>query len=103
MDTPAVPPNNKALETDLFLYVRDAAAVVKDLGFLGPGTLKASFPGLGAALAAAGSMAQGGCDSEGPKQCDIESHCRRQPDGRAVVNVPLIQIRLPDVLNCTAT
>lgn len=49
------PPNNKAFETDLFLYVADAARVLTDLGFLGTGAIKASFPGYDAALAAAGA------------------------------------------------
>jgi|SRR5579884_1109143 len=52
-----VPPNNKAFETDLFLYVRDAAAVLGDLGFLGTGSIKASYPGTAAGLAAAADMA----------------------------------------------
>lgn len=49
------PPNNKAFETDLFVYVADAAKVLSDLGFLGTGTIKASFPGYDAAFAAAGA------------------------------------------------
>lgn len=53
----AVPPNNKAFETDLFVYVRDVVAVVTDLGFTGNGAIKASYPGTAAALAAAGPMA----------------------------------------------
>lgn len=51
-----VPPNNKAFESSLFVYVRDAAAVLSDLGFLGNGAIKASYPGRDAALAAAGPM-----------------------------------------------
>jgi hypothetical protein len=51
-----IPPNNKAFETDLFLYARDTARILTDLGFLSPtGTL--AYPGRAAALAAAGSMA----------------------------------------------
>ncbi|PZS09867.1 MAG: hypothetical protein DLM70_01045, partial [Chloroflexi bacterium] len=53
-----IPPNNKAFETDLFLYVRDAAKVLGDLGFLGTAATKASYPGIPTALAAAGAMAQ---------------------------------------------
>lgn len=53
-----IPPNNKAFETDLFLYVRDAAIVLSDLGFLGKGAVKAAFPGEAAGLAAAGAMAR---------------------------------------------
>lgn len=49
------PPNNKAFETDLFVYVADAAKVLSDLGFLGTGAIKANFPGYDAAFAAAGA------------------------------------------------
>ncbi len=52
-----VPPNNKGFETDLFVYVADAATVLTGLGFLGGTGTAAAFPGYPAALAAAGSMA----------------------------------------------
>ncbi|MGH3282471.1 MAG: hypothetical protein ACRDNW_25510, partial [Trebonia sp.] len=52
-----VPPDNKAFETDLFLYVRDAATVLGELGFLGTGAIKAPYPGSAAGLSAAGDMA----------------------------------------------
>jgi len=50
------PVTNKAYETDLFLYVRDAAKALTDLGFLGGSGTAASFPGLDAATAAAGPV-----------------------------------------------
>src|SRR5919199_2179781 len=51
-----IPPNNKAFETDMFLYARDTARVLTDLGFLTPnGTIP--YPGRATALAAAGAMA----------------------------------------------
>lgn len=54
-DTSHVPPNNKAFETDLFLYVREAAGVLQGLGFVGGTGTPAPFPGLAAATTAAGS------------------------------------------------
>lgn len=51
-----IPPNNKGYETDLFLYVRDAAAVLVGLGFIGGTGTAAAYPGRAAALAAAGPM-----------------------------------------------
>jgi hypothetical protein len=56
-NTADVPPNNKAFETDLVLYVADAAKLLGQLGFLGPTGTKAVYPGDAAALAAAGTMA----------------------------------------------
>jgi hypothetical protein len=54
-DASSLPPNNKAFETDLFLYTRDAIALLQTLGFInGPGTAFA-YPGRAAALAAAGA------------------------------------------------
>jgi hypothetical protein len=55
--TSHIPPNNKAYETDLFVYVRDAAAVLVQLGFIGGSGASASYPGRAAALTAAGPMA----------------------------------------------
>jgi len=49
-----VPPNNKAFETDYFLYVRDAATVLTQLGFIGGSGTAVTYPGRAAALAAAG-------------------------------------------------
>jgi hypothetical protein len=55
----AIPPPNKAFETDLFLYTRDAIALVTARGFInGPGTAIA-YPGREAALALAGTTAAG--------------------------------------------
>lgn len=56
-DTAAVPPNNKAFETDLFLYTRDAVAVLYGLGFINGKGVPVPYPGRSAALAAAGSTA----------------------------------------------
>ncbi|MBV9278885.1 MAG: ferritin-like domain-containing protein [Chloroflexi bacterium] len=53
----AAPPNNKAFETDYFLYLRDAANVVKSLGFIGGSGQAVAFPGTTTALANARSMA----------------------------------------------
>jgi hypothetical protein len=55
-DTTRIPPNNKAFETDLLLYVADAVGILKGLGFLGPSGTAASYPGDAAALTAAGPM-----------------------------------------------
>lgn len=53
----AVPPNNKAFETDLFLYVGDAAKTLAGLGVIGsPTRPQLTYPGADAALAAAGDM-----------------------------------------------
>lgn len=54
--TADIPPNNKAFETALFVYVADAAKVLSDLGFLGTGAVKASYPGRATALATAAPM-----------------------------------------------
>jgi hypothetical protein len=51
------PPDNKAFETDLFLYTRDAIAMFKQLGFIGGKGLTFTYPGRAAALTATGSMA----------------------------------------------
>jgi hypothetical protein len=56
-NTAYVPPNNKAFETDYFLYMRDAAAAVKGLGFIGGAGTTVTFPGTTSALANAGAMA----------------------------------------------
>lgn len=56
-DTTGVPPNNKAFESDLFIYVRDATAVLQQTGFLGGSGTTVTYPGRDAALALAGSMA----------------------------------------------
>jgi hypothetical protein len=53
----AVPPNNKAFATDLFLYTRDALGILTALGLInGPGPA-VNYPGRDAVLAAAGPMA----------------------------------------------
>lgn len=55
----AVPPNNKAFETDLFLYVEDAAKTLVGLGVIGhPTRPQLTYPGDEAALAAAGEIGQ---------------------------------------------
>ena len=51
----ATPPNNKAFETDLFLYTRDAVAVLYGLGFINGKGIAVPYPGRAAAFAAAGS------------------------------------------------
>lgn len=51
-----IPPNNKGFETDLFLYVSEAAGLLQALGFLGPNGTQATFPGLDAATAATGPV-----------------------------------------------
>jgi Ferritin-like domain len=54
----AIPPNNKAFETDHFLYMLDAARAVAGLGFIGGTGTALPFPGTTAALATAGATAQ---------------------------------------------
>lgn len=49
-----VPPNNKAFETDLLLYVRDAVPILTNLGFLGGTGTPAAYPGRAVAYATAG-------------------------------------------------
>jgi hypothetical protein len=56
-DTASMPPNNKGYETDLFLYVREAAALLGALGFVGGTGTAAAFPGLDAAIKATGGIA----------------------------------------------
>jgi hypothetical protein len=56
------PPNNKAFETDHFVYVRDLYSLLASLGIVeNPGVgrsgLRLTYPGRDAALAAAGPMA----------------------------------------------
>jgi hypothetical protein len=51
----AAPPNNKAFETDLFLYTRDAVAVLYGLGFINGKGIPVPYPGRAATFAAAGS------------------------------------------------
>jgi hypothetical protein len=51
------PPNNKAFETDLLLYVRDALGLFKSLGLIGGSGQSLPYPGRDAVLAAAGPMA----------------------------------------------
>lgn len=55
--TTAAPPNNKAFETELVLYVRDAIAIYRALGFIGGSGATFAYPGRDAVLAAAGPMA----------------------------------------------
>lgn len=47
-----IPPNNKAFETDLLLYVADAAGILVKLGFIGGAGAQAAYPGDAAAKAA---------------------------------------------------
>jgi hypothetical protein len=51
------PPNNRAFETDLLLYVRDALSLFKSLGLIGGAGQPLSYPGRDAVLTAAGPMA----------------------------------------------
>jgi len=53
------PPNNKGFETDLLLYVRDAATILTQLGFIGGKGTAAAYPGRAAAVAAIGPMMAG--------------------------------------------
>jgi hypothetical protein len=53
-DSSGSPPNNKAFETDLLLYVGDAATILTQLGFIGGTGTPASYPGDQAAITAAG-------------------------------------------------
>ncbi len=55
-DAASIPPNNKGYETDLFLYVREAAALLEALGFVGGTGAAAAFPGLAAATTATGGI-----------------------------------------------
>jgi hypothetical protein len=52
-----IPPDNKAFETDHFLYMRDAAAALMGLGFIGGTGTALTFPGVTTALGNAGAMA----------------------------------------------
>lgn len=55
-----VPPHNKAFETDLLLYVRDAIPLLMQIGVIGstnPAYSAVPYPGRTAVLAAAGPMA----------------------------------------------
>jgi hypothetical protein len=55
-----VPPHNKAFETDLLLYVRDAIPLLMQIGLIGstnPSYSAVTYPGRAAILAAAGPMA----------------------------------------------
>lgn len=54
--TSTIPPNNKAFETDLLLYTRDAIPVLKALGLIGGTGVQFSYPGRDAVLAASGPM-----------------------------------------------
>jgi hypothetical protein len=51
------PPNNKAFETDLLLYVRDTLDLFRALGLIGGSGPSVTYPGRDAVLAAAGPMA----------------------------------------------
>lgn len=57
--TQAVPPNNKAFATDLFLYTRDAVAALYALGLIGGKGISLSYPGRSAVLTAAGAVGSG--------------------------------------------
>lgn len=48
-----IPPNNKAFESDVVHYVRDAGKALQDAGFIGGTGTKVTYPGRTAALAAA--------------------------------------------------
>jgi hypothetical protein len=56
-DTSKIPPNNKGHETDLFLYVKDAAMALIDLGFLGGSGTELPLLTRSQARLAAGPMA----------------------------------------------
>jgi len=56
-DTTSIPPNNKAFETDLFLYIRDVYSLFKQFGFIGGTGTVVTYPGREAALTLAGPMA----------------------------------------------
>lgn len=50
-------PNNKAFESDLFLYVSEALDTLRTLGLIGGSGISVTYPGRAAVLAAAGPMA----------------------------------------------
>jgi hypothetical protein len=54
----AVPPNNKAFETDYLLYVRDIVGILVQLGFFNGSGTPLPEPGVAAVMAAAGPMAK---------------------------------------------
>ncbi|GAC1662795.1 MAG: hypothetical protein NVS9B15_26050 [Acidobacteriaceae bacterium] len=53
------PPNNKAFETDYFLYTRDAVTLMRAVGLIGGTGIPVTYPGRSAVLAAAGDAATG--------------------------------------------
>ncbi|MGI8968040.1 MAG: hypothetical protein ACR2GA_02910 [Chloroflexota bacterium] len=55
----AIPPNNKAFATDLFLYTRDAVGAMFALGLIGGKGVTLTYPGRAAVLAAAGPIGAG--------------------------------------------
>jgi hypothetical protein len=55
-DAAGNPPNNKAFETDLLLYVKDALDLFKAFGLIGGTGPSVAYPGRVAVLAAAGPM-----------------------------------------------
>jgi hypothetical protein len=54
---PGILPTNKAFETDLFLYVRDAYSILSALGLFGTAPVKLTYPTTAEVMAAAGPMA----------------------------------------------
>lgn len=52
-----IPPNNLGFEQDVVYYVKDAAAILTNLGFIGGTGTQATYPGRAAALAAAAPTA----------------------------------------------
>lgn len=52
----AVPPNNRAFETDIVYYLRDAVAIFKQRGFFGGSGQAVTYPGRDVALATAGAV-----------------------------------------------
>lgn len=51
-----VPPNNRAFETDIVYYLRDAVAIFQQRGFLGGSGQAVTYPGRDVALATAGAV-----------------------------------------------
>jgi hypothetical protein len=51
-----IPPNNRAFETDIVYYLRDAVAIFQQRGFLGGSGQAVTYPGRDVALAAAGTV-----------------------------------------------
>jgi hypothetical protein len=68
----AIPPNDKAFETDHWVYVRDLYKFLQDLGLFGKSEVTVTYPGRDAALAAAGPMANA-VNQRAPNNASVSS------------------------------